>query len=119
MLIYRLEHLNGAGPYHCEDMKFKISMEKWIELDELSQELCNTHTNSPKHPIPNWGFTIDRSCGCESFDKLCEWFDGFLERFAKFGYVISVYESTDVKLDFNQVAFSKKNSELVERIKIL
>lgn len=119
MLVYRLEHEIGCGPYHCDKLKQSLPFYRFNDLNELSQELCDKHSGSVNHPVPDYFSVNGKSCACESLDKLCEWFDGFLEKFARFGYYIAVYDAPNVNCDFNQVIFHKDYAELVETISIL
>lgn len=119
MLVFRLEHENGIGPYRCLGSERFTQKEDWDELLELSNELHLQHGFSDKHPAPSYFDVVGKSCGCKSFDLLCEWFGDFLDKFAKFGYHIAVYDAILAKSTAEQIVFDKKYAKLVETISIL
>jgi len=108
MRIYRVEMLNGSGPYHGDG--------SWI----------NREYNAALHPlpihdgIPCYDYLSNYRFGFESFDKFKAWFNCPIElsNLHNLGYCLSVYEidKIQVAIGFKQVVFSLQYASLVNRI---
>lgn len=115
MKVFRIENSDGTGPYRHS---------------EIGIELCRIHGGTPKHPRPlddtdpegkhliNFLWQ-DRSYifGFSSLEQLLAWFLDELELLAEHGFVVSVYESSQVVEGKFQVIFIKESSP-VETIKL-
>jgi hypothetical protein len=110
MLVYRIEHpSDGKGPYSGRSDYEKEGVQDWLDGD--FEELHQAHDPfSTPHPLVNEidGFERGDLCGCESLDKLRDWFKGFLDSLHDCGFVVVTYEvpAEHVHTDGLQVCFS-------------
>ncbi len=112
MLVYRIEHPDtGMGPYS--------RYEGDNSMNELGQELCDTHAVSSEHPSP-WddglqafflkhcsGSKCNAFFGCADPESLYTWFKPFWTRLMQLGYQMEVYRVKQYKVSKSgkQIAF--------------
>ena len=120
MVVYRLEHSNGIGPYQYDQHLELIAgswakIAKYHEYLDLLADMGRTHKRET-HPSPEHdGINCDdfrrdqHFCGCKSLDDLQEWFGGFLPKLLNFGFKINRYEVAKNKVaeGKHQVVFDK------------
>ncbi len=115
MKVFRIENSNGTGPYRHS---------------EIGSELCRINSGTTNHPGPSsdkdsegkplcnflWQ---DRSYifGFASLEQLLAWFLDELELLRSHGFVVSVYESSQVVEGRFQVIFIRE-SDPIETIKL-
>ena len=112
MYIYRVEYIDGSGPYTGLDWPGRAAM-------------CDAHSNSPNHPAAYW---IDKPphlhnyceyelyCGFESLDKLRSWFESkFILGMRKAGFFVYKYKIDDklVISDGFQVCFVRDKAKII------
>jgi hypothetical protein len=89
--IYRIENKEGIGPY-CNRFVYPDETEEHENMRNLISKIGYTHSSCDTHPGKGEDFTRsiadDKSyyLACQTFDKLKEWFDEFLEVLLKTGY---------------------------------
>lgn len=95
MIVYRVEHSDGHGPYNFSTAEGEI---RTGDMAELNARLCVAHNDSA-HPsprednVPNcMGWTIPGVCGFESLSALAAWFEGWGQELADHGFMIKVFE---------------------------
>ncbi len=115
MKVFRVETLDGAGPYRNT---------------AIGYELCSLHGGTANHPGPFDDRTADGNrlinfllqnksyfFGFASLEQLLAWFLDELELLAQHGFIVSVYESSQVVCGKFQVIFIKQSSP-IETIKL-
>jgi hypothetical protein len=118
MLIYRVEHTTGFGPYSVS----------WVGNEGVWGGYSTGRQPDPMNDIgiqEVWNeLTPDEqgqySFGFADMDQFYQWFDrsSVRESLAKNGYVIKVYESSSVVVGGYQAIFKKPESEQKEIIDI-
>jgi hypothetical protein len=118
MLIYRVEHTMGFGPYSVS----------WTSSDGQWGGYSTGRQPDPMHDVgirEVWnGLSLHEqgqySFGFADMNQFYQWFDRPLvrESLAKNGYVIKVYESSSVVVGECQAIFKKPESEQKEIIDI-
>jgi hypothetical protein len=112
MLVYRVEHPDGAGPYGSAGGRS-------YRENVFGRELCIRHSDE-RHPAP-WAdginfMTEDDFCALVSEERLREWFDDSWEDLSSLGYFLRVYDVADklVKVgESGQCVFKKHRATLV------
>ncbi len=118
MLVYRIEHpSDGIGPYSSRNGQDTEELRDWLNGD--SAELHRAHDpRSTPHPLVSEidDFRIGFLCGCESIEKLRDWFRGFLDSLHDCGFVVVTYEVPEeyVHTDGLQVCFPPEHGTKVE-----
>jgi hypothetical protein len=110
MIVYRLEHRDGYGPY-VNRLLFINN-----KVIVLKDELCAVH-NDKNHPVPKF---IQKGyyCGFHSMGQLREWFDGYLTKLRLAGYHIIIYYAEHYSKDLRQVVFQKATAQRLGKYKI-
>lgn len=103
MKIYRIEDLDGNGPYFSH-----------LSSDRLYKKLSSRNESRPS-PLRE-GLTIKPGidfCGFYSIEKLKQWFRGCLSELRKSGFYLAVYEvdAKEIKFGIEQVVFPKPQEE--------
>lgn len=120
MLIYRVEHTDGNGPYSSRGADDTY---RSFELREWAGSLCWKH-NDEAHPGPSAdgiGYMDEvEVCGFVSRQKLTSWFREEMEALARFGFKIKVYDvpASAVRKGQRQCVFNRFEASLVEELSI-
>lgn len=112
MLVYRVETVNGGGPYY-----------------KSSYDVCNrlsSHNNCPNHPgageegLIHWTDRPYFFCGFVSIEQLKAWFMGHRAFLRRKQYQMAIYKvhGRYVRKGKFQVTFRKDKAELIKRVKI-
>lgn len=125
MLVYRVEHADGLGPYQYwgrgEDMDFVKSVAQ-LHHDFVNDHLARGRLKHPDASRDCKGFTDGfHFCGFKAVEDLQRWFRGFIERLHSLGFVLGVYEILDQRVIVGeyQVGFPKREAKLVESRSLL
>lgn len=99
MLIYRVEHRTDCcGPYQSKFWWDKTKVRS-LGCRVLANDLKSDHRTKP-------GFwEMDYRCGFKSLDLLYTWFAGYINRLKDNDYLIRVYEASEFKEHYDQIAF--------------
>jgi hypothetical protein len=136
--VWRIEHVDGKGPYSYPDITPKCPCdgeERWTceheremtqqeqDRDQLRYDMGYAHTDSA-HPGPYnrtherqlcdvW--TMQFSCCFTDADQMSAWFDGWWERLADCGYLLTEWEvdEGDVLVGTRQSGFRRDLATLV------
>lgn len=99
MIVYRIEDEDGYGPYNS-DLDVRGPVEIQILLSRLNKEHSEcrptlyydvSYTHREKY--------LERCiwlCCCDSVCKLKDWFEGFYQSLLFGGFVVNIYEVTDI-----------------------
>ena len=133
MRVYRVEHISivnikghPSGPY-SEEAWFIAEHEhgEWWNTDDCDGFCVHDYidgltSQTPVHrPAPRddnidpWSSHEDYLFGCESFEKLKEWFRGDIRKLDRIGYVVAVYIADDVMRGRRQLVFNWNTCERV------
>jgi hypothetical protein len=107
--VYRVESRSGLGPYSG----FTVSMFRLNQSHNYEDRF--NHPN-PRQEDLSWEYGY--KCGCDSLEKLTEWFSGFWAQLRTDGF--RVYEYTvpdgDVQTGQKQVVFNPAWATRVKQI---
>lgn len=107
MLVYRVEHIDGHGPYRLSQYRNDYDNPIW----SLKDRICWAH-DTYRHPTPREDgipfINEDEFCGFDSLEKLKSWFAGFLRDLRKHNFRVAVYNTDDIKFGEKQVVFKKQ-----------
>lgn len=124
--VYRVEHKEqGYGPYLKpeEDENEENGWSAYSETHWEVEGLHDAHENSDDHPGPrmdglSWDRTDYHVFGFISRKSLDEWFKGFEHKLHAAGFVVNVYEASELTTHVGgserQCIFVKHDSKLVD-----
>lgn len=106
MLVFRIEHANGGGPYR----------EYLDKHPSTSSRLQKHHNGSDAHPVApedclvGWGHKLQ--CGFTSLSQLREWFRGQFGFLDNHGCKLVMYQTTETpEIGLRQCLFDVKSSK--------
>lgn len=100
MKVWRVAHETAryldfpSGPY------FRVGLSE--EINTAMDDMCWSHSDAD-HPDPNHDANLkdirtEERCGFSSEDSLNDWFAGFIDLLAAYGFKVWVYEVPEVKV---------------------
>lgn len=99
MLVYRIEHRTDCcGPYQDKPWWNKNLIRTQSAI-ALAYDLQTAHRAAPGF----WEYGY--RCGFKSLDLLYTWFSGYINRLKENDYLIRVYEASEFKEHYGQIAF--------------
>lgn len=120
MIIYRVEHPNNQhGPYNIANLEY---------FGEVGHQVINDMGNdhrmdSENHPsmwrdVPvGKRISFDHYCAFDTFDKLLEWFEGYIDYLLNMGFKILEIEVPDndafISASSKQLFFRKENRKVL------
>ena len=116
MKIFRVESVNGKGPFYMNGDIADCDANDYYYA-------CTRHFDNDTHRVPNSAMhKDDLISGCTSLEHLSQWFSNeMLDIIKKYQYRISVYNVKAVVHHVdpsvtNQITFKKKNAVLIETL---